>query len=82
MVVVTRPYVRRACFREARRALDEQREKQARPIARSRAKRLKESARRLEEEHTAREPHRRGSAGRNSPITSQPDRARCGLTIN
>ena len=53
MAAVTRPYGRRACFREARHALNEQREKQARPIARSCAKRLKESARRLEEEHTA-----------------------------
>jgi transposase len=50
---VTRPYGRRAWFREARRALGERREAQGRPIARSRAKRLKESARRLEEEHTA-----------------------------
>jgi transposase len=49
---VTRPYGRRAWFREARRALDEQREQQARPIARARTKRLEESARRLEEEHS------------------------------
>ena len=27
-------------------------------------------------------PHRRRSAGRNSPIMSQPDPARCGLMIN
>jgi transposase len=47
---VTRSHGRRAWFREARRALDEKRELQARPIARSRAERLFESARRLEEE--------------------------------
>jgi transposase len=48
---VTRSWGRRNWFREARRALDEQRKQQARPIARSRAERLHESARRLEEEH-------------------------------
>jgi transposase len=47
---VTRSHGRRAWFREARRALDEQREQQARPIARSRAERLFESARRHEQE--------------------------------
>jgi transposase len=47
---VTRSHGRRAWFREARRALDEQRELRARPIARSRAERLFESARRLEQE--------------------------------
>jgi transposase len=47
---VTRSHGRRAWFREARRGLDEQRELQARPIARSRAERLEQSARRLEEE--------------------------------
>jgi transposase len=47
---VTRSHGRRAWFREARRALDERRELQARPIARSRAERLFESARRLEQE--------------------------------
>jgi transposase len=50
---VTRPYGRRAWFREARRALEERREAQRRPVARSRTKRLKESARHLEEEHEA-----------------------------
>jgi transposase len=44
---------RRGWLREARRQLDEQREQQARPIAHSRAERLGESARRLEEEHAA-----------------------------
>ena len=47
---VTRSWGRRNWFREARRGLDEQRELQARPIARSRAQRLEESARRLSEE--------------------------------
>ena len=47
---VTRSHGRRAWFREARRGLDEQREQEARPIARSRVERLAESARRLEEE--------------------------------
>jgi transposase len=47
---VTRSHGRRAWFREARRGLDEQREREARPIARSRVERLGESARRLEEE--------------------------------
>jgi transposase len=50
---VTRPYGRRAWFREARRELDDRRESQARPIAKKRSKRLKESARRLEQEHSA-----------------------------
>ena len=47
---VTRSHGRRAWFREARRGLDERREQEARPIARSRLERLGESARRLEEE--------------------------------
>jgi hypothetical protein len=47
---VTRSWGRRY-FREARRGLDEQRRRQARPIARSRAERMHESARRLQEEH-------------------------------
>jgi transposase len=47
---VTRSHGRRAWFREARRGLDEQREQEARPVARSRLERLAESARRLEEE--------------------------------
>jgi hypothetical protein len=46
---VTRSGGRRNWLREGRRALDEQRERQARPIARSHAERLSESARRLEE---------------------------------
>jgi hypothetical protein len=50
---VTRPYGRRAWFREARRELDKRREAEARPIPRSRSERLTESARRLEEEHAA-----------------------------
>jgi transposase len=50
---VTRSWGRRNWFREARRGLDEQRELTAAPIARSRARRLKESARRLEEELAA-----------------------------
>ena len=44
---------RRGWSREARRQLDERRESEARPIARSRTDRLKEAARRLEEEHAA-----------------------------
>jgi hypothetical protein len=48
---VTRSYGRRNWFREARRGLDEQREREARPIARSRSERLQESARRLAQEH-------------------------------
>jgi transposase len=47
---VTRSHGRRAWFREARRGLEEQRAAQARPVARSRAERLVEAARRLEEE--------------------------------
>jgi transposase len=47
---VTRGHGRRAWFREARRALEERRAREARPVARSRAARLDESARRLEEE--------------------------------
>ncbi len=47
----TRSYGRRNWFREGRHWLDEQRRLQARPIARSRARRLEESARRLEQEH-------------------------------
>jgi transposase len=50
---VTRPHGRRAWFREARRTLDERRESRARPIAKKRTERLKESARRLQEEHSA-----------------------------
>jgi transposase len=50
---VTRSYGRRNWFREARRAVDEKRRLQARPIARSRAERLEESARRLEQELAA-----------------------------
>jgi Transposase DDE domain/Transposase domain (DUF772) len=42
---------RRGWLREGRRQLDEHRRQQARPIARSRAERLQESKRRLEEEH-------------------------------
>jgi hypothetical protein len=41
---------RRAWLRDAQRRLDEQREQEARPIPRSRPKRLKEAKRRLEEE--------------------------------
>jgi len=44
---------RRGWSREARRALDERRKSEARPIARSRTDRLREAARRLEEEHAA-----------------------------
>jgi len=44
---------RRGWSREARRQLDERRKSEARPIARSRADRLGEAARRLEEEHAA-----------------------------
>ncbi len=47
---VTRAEGRRAWLREGRRGLDEQREREARPVMRSRAGRLFESARRLEEE--------------------------------
>jgi transposase len=42
---------RRGWLREGRRQLDELREQQARPIARSRSERLRESKRRLREEH-------------------------------
>jgi transposase len=47
---VTRGHGRRAWFREGRRGLEERRAREARPVARSRAARLEESARRLEEE--------------------------------
>jgi transposase len=42
---------RRGWLREGRRQLDQLRKQQARPIARSRSERLRESKRRLEEEH-------------------------------
>jgi transposase len=42
---------RRGWLREGRRQLDERRRNEARPIARSRAERLQEAKRRLEEEH-------------------------------
>jgi hypothetical protein len=42
---------RRGWVREGRRQLDQRRKEQARPIARDRAERLRESRRRLEEEH-------------------------------
>jgi transposase len=41
---------RRAWLREAKRQLDEQREREARPVAKSRQKRVKEAKRRLDEE--------------------------------
>jgi transposase len=47
---VTRPEGRRAWVREGRRALEAQREREARPIAKGRADRLFEACRRLEEE--------------------------------
>lgn len=47
---VTRPQGRRAWLREGRRALDAERERQARPIERPRTDRLFEACRRLEEE--------------------------------
>ena len=47
---LTSEHGRRAWFREAKRRLDEQRAKEAKPIPQSRPKRLKESKRRLEEE--------------------------------
>ena len=47
---VTRPQGRRAWVREGRRALDAQRERERRPIAKDRAERLFEACRRLEEE--------------------------------
>src|ERR671931_1218008 len=47
---VTRPQGRRAWVREGRRALDAQREREGRPIAKDRAERLFEACRRLEEE--------------------------------
>jgi hypothetical protein len=47
---VTRAHGRRAWLREGRRALEQRRAREARPISRSRAARLEESARRLEEE--------------------------------
>jgi len=48
---VVRNQGRRGWTREAQRLLDERREREARPIARSRAERLAESKRRLEEAH-------------------------------
>jgi transposase len=47
---VTRAHGRRAWLREGRRALEERRALEARPIPRSRSERLRESARRLEDE--------------------------------
>jgi transposase len=47
---VTRAHGRRAWLREGRRALEERRAREARPISRSRAARLEEAGRRLEEE--------------------------------
>src|SRR5919106_1478814 len=47
---VTRAHGRRAWLREGRRALEERRAREARPVPRSRSERLAESARRLEEE--------------------------------
>jgi transposase len=47
---VTRAHGRRAWLREGRRVLEERRADEARPVPRSRAARLAESARRLEEE--------------------------------
>jgi hypothetical protein len=47
---VTRPQGRRAWVREGRRALDSEREREARPIAHDRTDRLFEACRRLEEE--------------------------------
>ena len=47
---VTRPQGRRAWVREGRRALEPQRERERRPIAKDRADRLFEACRRLEEE--------------------------------
>jgi transposase len=47
---VTRAHGRRAWLREGRRALEERRALEARPVPRSRPERLRESARRLEEE--------------------------------
>ena len=44
------PRGRRAWLREGRRALEQQREREARPVARPRCERLLDSARRLEEE--------------------------------
>ena len=41
---VTRPEGRRAWLREGRRALDQQREREARPVARERSERLFQSA--------------------------------------
>jgi transposase len=47
---VTRPQGRRAWVREGRRALESQREREGRPIAKDRADRLFEACRRLEED--------------------------------
>jgi transposase len=47
---VTRPQGRRAWVREGRRALEQQREREGRPIAQDRSDRLFEAGRRLEEE--------------------------------
>jgi transposase len=47
---VTRPQGRRAWVREGRRALEQQREREARPIVQDRSDRLFEACRRLEEE--------------------------------
>jgi transposase len=57
---VTRAHGRRAWLREGRRALEERRALEARPIPRSRSERLEESARRLEEERVV--EHRANAA--------------------
>ena len=57
---VTRPQGRRAWVREGRRALEAQRERERRPIARDRAERLFEACRRLEEELDVEHASQRG----------------------
>jgi transposase len=83
---VTRAHGRRAWLREGRRALEERRALEARPIPRSRAERLVESARRLEEERVVEQQanaayeawRRRGVAAdgtrRMAPGTTKPYR--------
>jgi hypothetical protein len=65
---------RRAWLREAKRQLEEQRAKEARPVPRSRGKRLKEAKRRLDEELWT--ELRANRAYRPPVSSSQTDRAR------
>jgi transposase len=71
---------RRAWLREAKRRLDQKRAEQARPVPRSRPKRLRESKRRLQEEHLfeqraneAYEAYRRGRMRDGRRFSRPPD---------